>query len=74
MKAMSHKEALTLVDNDLLSEEALAAGIEAGIISPPSSNLREYISDRGTRISMLLKELKPFKPIEFVNKQNKERE
>lgn len=65
MQPMSHKEALSLVDKGLLTDEALAAGIAAGVINPPRSNLREYVPDRGKRISMLLRELKPFKPIEF---------
>lgn len=65
MKPMSHKEALILLNEGLITEDSLAAGINAGLVSPPGSNLREYISDRGERISLLLKELKPFKLIEF---------
>ena len=63
---MSHKEALILLDERLITEDSLSAGINAGLINPSGSNLREYISDRGERISLLLKELKPFKATEFT--------
>lgn len=65
MKPISHKEALSLVEKGLIDKDKLAAGIAAGIISPPVSDLRQYVRNRGERISILLRELKPFKPIEF---------
>jgi len=65
MKPMPYKQALSLMNRNLLNEESLAAGIKAGIISPPISSLRDHVPDRGQRISILLKELKPFKPTEF---------
>lgn len=67
METISYKEALALAEKGLIDKDKIAASIAAGIISFPTSDLRQYVRDRGERISILLREMKPFKPIEFTS-------